>query len=75
MLVIFGEPVPDNAGRKYDTPGSETKRSSLLKTTAVASVSSFALVPQAPIPKGQYKESQVMLYTEWVTLQEKKAET
>ena len=72
---MFGEPVSDNPGRKYDTPGSETKRSLLLKTTAGASVSSFALVPQAPIPKGQYKESQVMLHTQRVTLQEKKAET
>ena len=46
---MFGEPVSDNPGRKYDTPGSETKRSLLLKTTAVASVSSFALVPQGKL--------------------------
>lgn len=58
--MIFGEPASNNPGRKYDTPGSQTKKSLLPKTIAVATVSSFALVPKALIPKGQYKESQMM---------------
>ena len=46
-------------GKRHKTPWSETEDSLLFIAIAIARLSAFAQIPQAPIPTGHHEPGQV----------------